>query len=240
MSGIGLGKEYWKEVTGVLREIIPVYDKVNRAISLGNDTEFRLEGIRLRVFPGNLVLDAGSGFGNMSQLVLQEIKGHANIVMYDPIVEMLHNVRRFGLKNSESYYDRISMATGVFEYIPFKSDIFDAVICGYSLRDAIQLGPAIAEIHRVLKKEGRLIIVDIGKSNHPLIKAFSSFYLKYILSIIAFIIAGKEGFKFRTIHGTFLKWPENQVLYKMLANNFRRVEFKERMMGAAIIVAAYK
>lgn len=240
MSDLGLGKEYWKEVIGVLREIIPVYDKVNRVISLGNDTDFRLEGIRLHVFPGNLVLDAGSGFGNMSQLILQEIKGQTKIVMYDPIVEMLHNVRRFGLKKSESYDDCISLATGVFEYIPFQSDIFDVVICGYSLRDAIQLGPAIAEIHRVLKKEGRLIIVDIGKSNDPVIKAFSAFYLKYILSIIAFIIAGKEGFKFKKIHGTFLKWPSNEALYKMLADKFRRVEFKERMMGAAIIVAAYK
>ena len=60
MSGPGLGKEYWKEVIGVLREIIPVYDKVNRVISLGNDTDFRLEGIRLHVFPGNL--DTGCWF----------------------------------------------------------------------------------------------------------------------------------------------------------------------------------
>jgi demethylmenaquinone methyltransferase/2-methoxy-6-polyprenyl-1,4-benzoquinol methylase len=55
-------------VIEVLRSIIPVYDKVNRAISLGKDEKYRLRGIRGRVAQGNLVLDAGSGYGNMSRV----------------------------------------------------------------------------------------------------------------------------------------------------------------------------
>ncbi len=60
---MGLGS-YWGEVLDVLREIIPVYDKVNSYISLGKDAEHRIRGITGRVFPGNKILDAGSGFGN--------------------------------------------------------------------------------------------------------------------------------------------------------------------------------
>src|SRR5688572_32377939 len=85
----GLGSRYWGEVIEVLRSIIPVYDKVNRAISLGKDEEFRTRGVRSRVLPGNTVLDAGSGYGNMSRLALAETGGSAKIVMYDPIPEML-------------------------------------------------------------------------------------------------------------------------------------------------------
>ena len=63
---IGLGYSYWKQVITILRDVIPVYDKVNRVISLGKDDLYRNEGIRENVKPGDFILDAGSGFGNMS------------------------------------------------------------------------------------------------------------------------------------------------------------------------------
>ena len=85
----GLGSRYWGEVIEVLRSIIPVYDRVNRVISLGKDEEYRLRGIRGRVSAGNVVLDAGSGYGNMSRVALAEAGGDARVVMYDPIPEML-------------------------------------------------------------------------------------------------------------------------------------------------------
>ena len=66
---MGLGS-YWGEVLDVLEDVIPVYDKVNSVISLGKDKEFRTRGISGRVKQGNVVLDAGSGFGNMSKSAL--------------------------------------------------------------------------------------------------------------------------------------------------------------------------
>ena len=61
---MGLGS-YWGEVLDVLRDIIPVYDKVNSSISLGKDVEHRNRAISGRIYKGDKVLDAGSGFGNM-------------------------------------------------------------------------------------------------------------------------------------------------------------------------------
>ena len=91
----GLGSRYWGEVIDVLRAIIPVYDRVNRVISLGKDEEYRLHGIRGQVMPGNVILDAGSGYGNMSRVALAEAGGDAEIVMYDPILEMLEKVKNY-------------------------------------------------------------------------------------------------------------------------------------------------
>ena len=234
MSGLGL--RFWVEVIDVLRSVIPVYDKVNSAISLGKDTEFRQESVRGHIFSGNIVLDAGSGYGNMSNLAINEERDLEAIVLYDPISEMLNNANRI----VDTRHSALYLSSGVFEYMPFRNNTFDVVMCGYSLRDAIELNKAVVEIHRVLKQGGRLIIVDIGKPDNCIIRAFVSFYLKYILGIIAFTIAGKAGLRFRTLYGTYLRWPQNSDLYSLVSRVFSRVEFEKALMGAAIIVVAYK
>ena len=229
---MGLGS-YWGEVMEVLREIIPVYDKVNSIISLGKDVEHRNRGIAKRVLPGNKILDAGSGFGNMSKTALKLTDGKISITLYDPLVPML--------KNTSSHFENIpDMANGVFEHIPFREGEFDAVLCGYSLRDAINLRIAISEIHRVLKKGGRFVIVDLGKPDNTFIRAGVSFYLRCILPILAFAAGGRLGLKFGTLYGTFKRWPQNKKLEELLLEKFSKVEFDKDLMGGAIMVAAYK
>jgi demethylmenaquinone methyltransferase / 2-methoxy-6-polyprenyl-1,4-benzoquinol methylase len=233
----GLGSRYWTEVIEVLRAIIPVYDKVNKVISLGKDEEYRLRGIRGRVVPGNIILDAGSGYGNMSRLALLEADGDAKVVMYDPLLEMLTNVKNYlpGVQTTTT-----TLSSGVFEYMPFREGTFDAVLCGYSLRDSIHLHQAIAEMHRVLKSGGRLIIIDLGKPDNRILRAMVSAYLKYFLGIFAYLAAGKAGLKFKTLYGTYLRWPKNSELEYMLKEKFSLVKFDRGMMGGAVIIAAYK
>lgn len=228
---MGLGS-YWHEIIEVLRTVIPVYDQVNRAISLGKDAEYREHGIRNRVKQGNLVLDAGSGYGNMSKEALRQC-GDLQIAMLDPIPEML-------AKAKTEFHEKNLLVSGVFEYLSFKENTFDAVMCGYSFRDAISMRTAIAEFHRVLKDDGRLIIVDIGKPDNAFNRAGVSFYLKFIMGILAFLVAGSMGLKFRAIYGTYKRLPRNAEMKSMLGEKFSKVEFETRMMGGAIIVAAYK
>jgi demethylmenaquinone methyltransferase / 2-methoxy-6-polyprenyl-1,4-benzoquinol methylase len=230
----GLGSRYWTEVIEVLRAVIPVYDKVNKVISLGNDDKYRLKGIRGLIRPGNMILDAGSGYGNMSRLALAETRGDAKIVMYDPLLEMLANVKNYLLGSQAALY------SGIFEYMPFRDGIFDAVLCGYSLRDSIHLPQAIAEIHRVLKTGGRLIVIDLGKPDNYILRGMVSIYLKYFLGIFAYLAAGSSGLKFKTLYGTYIRWPKNSELEFMLKEKFSHVQFDKRLKGGAVIIAAYK
>ena len=229
---MGLGS-YWGEVLDVLEKIIPVYDKVNSLISLGRDSEFRQRGIRGRVHPGDHILDAGSGFGNMSKTASKICNDDVSITLYDPLRPMLKNTSRL-------FSTTPILTCGVFEHIPFRDEKFDAVLTGYSLRDAINLRIAISEIHRVLKKDGRFVIVDLGKPDNPVIRAGVSFYLRAILPILAVVGGGRLGLKFATLYGTYKLWPQNKKLESLLLERFSRVEFETGMLGGAIMVAAYK
>jgi demethylmenaquinone methyltransferase / 2-methoxy-6-polyprenyl-1,4-benzoquinol methylase len=230
---VGLGASYWKQVISILRDIIPVYDKVNRVISLGKDELYRYEGINGNIKSGDLILDAGSGFGNMSLTTFKiTTAAEVKIVIYDPIFEMLQSSRQ------RLVVELIS--SGIFEHMPFKDNTFDVVMCGYSLRDAINLEIAVSEIHRILKKNGRFLIVDLGKPDNKLIRLGVSIYLKYIIKIFAYVIARQTGLKFQTLYGTFIKWPQNNTLNLLLKKQFSEVEFKTKLMGGSIIVSSTK
>ena len=221
------------EVLQVLEEIIPVYDKVNSYISLGKDKKHRIRGITNRIRVGDKILDAGSGFGNMSKTALEVMGNELEITLYDPLVPMLKN-------SGKRLKINPSLVAGVFENVPFQNEEFNAVLCGYSLRDAISLRIAISEIHRVLKKEGKFIIVDLGKPDNSFIRVGVSFYLKIILPFIAFLAGGKLGLKFATLYGTYKLWPTNKKLEKLLLEKIQKVEFETDLLGGAIMVAAFK
>ena len=98
---MGLGS-YWGEVLDVLQEIIPVYDKVNSYISLGKDSEHRNRAIKGKVKTGDKILDAGSGFGNMSETALDSTDGEVEIMLYDPLLPMIKNTDRLFQKKTGS------------------------------------------------------------------------------------------------------------------------------------------
>ena len=229
---MGLGS-YWGEVLDVLQEIIPVYDKVNSYISFGKDSEYRNRAIKGKVQSGDKILDAGSGFGNMSKTALDITNGDVEIMLYDPLLLMIKNTDKLFKKKPEA-------TCGVFEHVPFQSKQFDVVLSGYSLRDAISLKTSISEIQRVLKEGGKWIIVDLGKPDEPIARFGVSFYLKLILPIIAYMAGGRLGLKFAALYRTYRFWPENKKLESMLLEKFSSVEFEKDMMGGAIMIAAYK
>jgi demethylmenaquinone methyltransferase/2-methoxy-6-polyprenyl-1,4-benzoquinol methylase len=232
----GLGKTYWPDIISTLRSIIPIYNRVNRVISLGKDAEYRRICLNRQLKFGDRVLDAGSGFGNMSKLAKIEMNGDLEVILYDPIIEMLRVGRSLGEESDLS----IELSSGIFEYLPFRNNIFDVVLCGYSLRDAIHLKDAIAEFHRILKPNGRLLVVDLGKPDQVFLNALVSIYLKYVLGFLAFAVAGSKGLGFRALYGTYKRWPKNSELKKMLEREFSEVKFTKHMLGGAVIIAAIK
>ncbi len=228
---MGLEKEYWGKVLGALSEIIPIYDKVNFYISFGKDQWCRVNGIDGNVKCGDDILDMGSGFGNMSKTAVTMVS-NVNITLFDPLLPML--------KRSSMYFYNTPKICGIFEYMPIQNEKFDVVLCGYSLRDALNINTTISEVHRILKKNGKWVIVDLGKPDNVVIRTGIMFYLYMLLPIIALIIGGKTGIRFRMIYGTYKKWLTNKTLVSLLKKKFSKVIFNKILIGGSIMITAYK
>ncbi|MGI0091974.1 MAG: class I SAM-dependent methyltransferase, partial [Nitrososphaerales archaeon] len=133
-------KEDWRSVQRILEEIIPVYDRTNRYISLGTDVKLRKRGIELLQcsFGGGQpfsVLDLGCGTGKMTmELIEAQTKEKKDVLLCDPLVRMM--------RVAKSRTGREGLLA-VFESLPVRRDSFDAAMAGFSIRDARKLADAL-------------------------------------------------------------------------------------------------
>lgn len=228
----GLG-EVWQETEDALIETIPVYDRGNRVISFGRDIGYRREGIVKAVRKGDKVLDLGCGPGTMSQILLNTVDEVSDLVLADPLKPMLNAA------NSNIQNDAVSMVSGIFETLPFRDEAFDVVMCGFSFRDAQNYRGAIAEIARVLKRDGgRFLIVDLGKPDDWLQRWFVGLYFRFGVGFLTFLVLGRRGLVFSRIYPTYQKYPRTSRIRSLLEERFEHITIETRMMGGAVIALA--
>ncbi len=234
MPSYGLGS-LWRRVEDALRGLIPVYDKVNRIISLGQDRKLRRLAVAKAIRGRDLiVLDAGCGPGTMSKTILDSTDCVKQIVLLDPLREMLKQSRqRLG-------DDRCVFVQAVFEYLPFRSGVFDVSVSAFALRDAFDLTAALIELSRVVKCGGVVLILDLGKPDSKLLRAAVGAYWRILAPLLASAYIGKEGLLYRLLYHTYLKLPTNAHLKEIVGRMFTHMEFEERMMGGVIIFLAVK
>lgn len=236
VAGLETGKglqETWQEVADVLSKIVPVYDRMNRLISFGQDMKWRREGLLLAVRSGDTVLDAGCGPGVMSELALRLI-GDLRITLLDPLDVMLDAAK------SRVSSPSCTFTRGYFEELALPSGIFDVVMCGFSLRDAKDLDRALSEIKRVLKPEGKLLLVDLGKPDNPITRWLTGGYWRMLVPLMAVARLGRTGLLYSALYKTYKRHPTNHQLLAKLHVHFRDAKMIPRMAGGAVIIICSK
>ncbi len=132
--------------------IAPVYDFMNRVMTMGLDRRWRRLAARAVVRPGDGVLDACCGTGDLA-LAAQEAGGE--VVGVDFSERMLVRARR---KSAE-----IDWVRGDALALPFADGAFDAATVGFGIRNLADLEAGLRELARVLKPEGRLACLEITR-----------------------------------------------------------------------------
>ncbi|MHB1867825.1 MAG: class I SAM-dependent methyltransferase [Nitrososphaerales archaeon] len=235
-SKFGL-KEDWTSIQKTLEEIIPVYDRTNRYISLGTDLKLRRRGLELLEKsigrPGFRILDLGCGTGKMSGQLLADIAVEKEFcLLLDPIKKMMEVAR---------YKTGLDGLLAVFENTPFRADVFDAAMAGFAIRDAKSLSKAFEEVNKLLKTGGKFLIVDLSKPDSELKTFIIGFYWRAFAPVLAFISSGMLGLKFAALAKTFQRLPKNSELLRLVKHSgFSVVNAEYSMMGGACMLLLSK
>ncbi|MCF8884829.1 MAG: class I SAM-dependent methyltransferase [Nitrososphaerota archaeon] len=227
---MGLAKDWWR-VIDTLRRIAPYYRQFNSCISMGRDLEIRRRALKTLHHKPRIILDAGSGDGSLTEILLSEFKHTVELVVaLDVLPEMLKMIKTGGVEKVQ----------GVFEYMPFRDCCFDTVTAAFSLRDAIELEKTIVEIYRILKISGHLLVIDLGKPDSSFKKLLVNFYWFLVAPVIAFLRLGLKGLEAWKIGLTLKRYPENSSHLKMYLRYFQNLDFRELFYGWVIVIHAFK
>ncbi len=230
-------KDDWSSIQKTLEEIIPVYDKTNRYISFGTDLKLRKRGLELlKESVGKedfTILDLGCGTGRMAMQSLQMLhKEKGSIVLLDPLKQMMR------IAKSKTGLDGV---IAVFENLPFKPETFDSAAAGFAIRDARNLRRALEEIDSLLKRKGKLVIVDLSKPDSKFKTTLIGFYWRALAPAIAFIAAGSLGLEFGALAKTFHRLPRNSEFLRLVKESgFHVTKAEFSMMGGACVLLLTK
>ncbi len=137
--------------------IAPVYDPMNRALTAGLDGRWRRLTAQAVVKPGATVLDACCGTGDLALAACAE---GARVTGVDFSRRMLEQAHR---KSSEIDWVEADLLD-----LPFAAGSFDAATVGFGIRNVDDIGGALRELRRVLRRGGRVAILDLVRPKGPL------------------------------------------------------------------------
>ena len=141
-----------ERVRSMFDRIAPVYDAMNRVMTAGLDQRWRRTTVEAVVRPGDRVLDACCGTGD---LAVAALRAGATVTGLDFSERMLERARR---KSAE-----IEWVQGDAEQLPFEDASFDAATVGFGVRNLADLERGLAELRRVLRPGGRVAILEITR-----------------------------------------------------------------------------
>ena len=171
-------------VRSMFDRISPVYDAMNRTMTIGLDQRWRRATARAVIRPGDRVLDAACGTGDLAIIAA---KAGATVTGLDFSERMLERARR---KAPELEWVR-----GDLLALPFPDGSFDAATVGFGVRNVADLPAAIAELHRVLRPEGRLAILEITRPKGPL-RWFYSLWFDRFVPLLGKVLPGGEAYTY--------------------------------------------
>ena len=207
-------------VRGMFDRIAPVYDVMNRVMTAGLDRKWRRLTVEAVVRPGDRVLDACCGTGDLA--VAAEREGGV-VTGLDFSPRMLERARR----KSET----VTWVEGDLLALPFDDGSFDAATVGFGVRNVADLEAGLAELHRVLRPGGRLAILEI---THPrgFLRPFFSLWFDRIVPLLGKILPGGKAYTY--LPASVRRFPGAEELAALLERRgFEQVRF--RLLGGTIV-----
>jgi len=220
-----------RRVKDVFSSVASQYDIMNDLMSGGLHRVWKHIAVTLSgVREGSRVLDIAGGTGDLSKRYLKKIGETGELWLTDINGEML-TVGRDRLID-DGFMPPLCQCDA--ESLPYPDNYFDCVTVAFGLRNMTHKDKALEEMHRVLKRGGRLIVLEFSKVWKPLEKLYDLYSFK-LLPLMGRLVAKDEA-SYRYLAESIRMHPAQEELAQMMrAAGFERAEFFNLTAGVVAI-----
>ena len=225
-----------KHVRGVFDSVAPKYDLMNDLMSMGLHRAWKAITVLVaNLHEGDQVLDIAGGTGDLSMAFSKKV-GKTGRVVHTDINEAMLRTGRNRLLDAG-----IALPTLVCdaEKLPFPSNHFDVVSVAFGLRNMTHKDVALAEMNRVLKPGGKLLVLEFSKVAPPLEKMYDWYSFK-ILPKLGKLVAGDDS-SYRYLAESIRMHPGQEELKALMkSSGFGHVDFHNMSAGLVALHAGIK
>ena len=226
-----------EEVAEMFNNISKRYDFLNHFLSLGIDKIWRRKAVnQLKEIQPKKILDLATGTGDFA-IALLKLKP-TEIVGMDISSGMLE-VGKEKMKRRK-FDDIIQMRLGDSENLPFDDGYFDALTVGFGVRNYENLEKGLSEMLRVLRKDGKAVILEFSKPKKFPVKQYYKFHSKYIIPFFGKRIS-KDVKAYEYLPESVAAFPEGKDFEVILSKvGYKNVHSKLVSGGIATIYTGTK
>ncbi len=198
-------------VRGVFDSVASSYDVMNDLMSMGLHRAWKAYTVAVaNLRHGDQVLDIAGGTGDLARAFARKV-GPQGLVLHTDINDAMLRQGRDRLLNEGLVLPTLLCDA---EALPFAADRFDLVSVAFGLRNMTRKDKALAEMNRVLKPGGRLLVLEFSKVAAPLSKAYD-WYSFNVLPRIGQLVAG-DGESYRYLAESIRMHPGQAELKAMM------------------------
>jgi demethylmenaquinone methyltransferase / 2-methoxy-6-polyprenyl-1,4-benzoquinol methylase len=180
-------------VRGVFDSVAPRYDLMNDVMSMGLHRAWKAYAVGVaNVQPGDQVLDVAGGTGDLARAFAKQVGERGQVVLTDINEAMLRAGRDRLLDEGLA----LPTAACDAEHLPFASGRFDVVSVAFGLRNMTHKDAALAEMCRVLRPGGRLLVLEFSKPAAALQKAYDLYSFKLLPMMGQWIAGDADSYRY--------------------------------------------
>ena len=225
-----------RRVGRVFSSVAPSYDLMNDLMSLGLHRLWKrftldMSGVRA----GSRVLDVASGSGDLALAFARRAGPTGEVVMTDINAEML-GVGRDKLLDAGLFAPAVRCDG---ERLPFPAERFDCVSVAFGLRNMTRKDRALAEMARVTRPGGRVLVLEFSRPWKPLARAYDAYSFQVLPRLGRYIARDEQAYRY--LAESIRMHPGQEELKSMMeAAGLARVEFFNLAAGVVALHRGWK
>ena len=180
-------------VRGVFDSVAARYDVMNDLMSMGLHRAWKAYAVAVAdARPGDRVLDVAGGTGDFARALAKKVGPRGTVVHTDINEAMLRRGRDRLLDDGLVLPTTLCDA----EHLPFETGSFDLVTVGFGLRNMTHKDRALAEMNRVLRAGGRLLVLEFSKIAPPLAKAYDWYSFQVLPRLGQWVAGDAQSYRY--------------------------------------------